>query len=1833
MTTQFFSFSFFRGDKMRVQVLNPKCFMLLFVTVLLTYGAQGISYGQVCEAGDILAPGESCTYPGTDAEFTVHNNGNGQFLFFSSGNSLNIRNTVINGQSYTLVANKLASGSWEIEAIADSTVPVTTNTVPTFTEDASTTRSIAENTSANVNIGNAVAATDPENDTLTYTLSGTDAASFDIESTTGQLKTKSALDYETKSTYTVTITVSDSNLTDTITVTINVTNIAETSTATTAVNIPDSNLRAKIETALGKASGDPISAAEMETLTSLTAQDASISNLTGLETATNLTTLKLGNNSISDISALTGLTKLTELQLWDNSISNISAVAGLTQLTRLYLWGNTITDISHVAGLTNLTHLRLGENSISNISAVAGLTNLIHLNVRENSVSNISAVAELTNLTELVIGNNTISDIAPVANLTKLVWLDMPNNSITDISAVTGLTNLIELYFEENSVSDLTPLVTNTGLGTNTEIDVRGNPLNYPSIYTHIPTLQARGAYVDFNNRTPTAPVKISGDTQQGSSGTALAQPFVVEVRDGDSTAFAGVPVTFAVTTGGGTLSATSTTTDANGRAESTLTLGNTAGTNTVRVSVQGASQTATFTAVATTTNTAPTFTEGASTTRTIAENTATGVNIGNAIAATDANNDTLTYTLGGTDASSFSIVSSSGQLQTQAALDYETKFSYSATVSVSDGNGGSDSITVTINVTDVNEQRADMTTYEVGDEIPLPSGFTTPRLILGAGRSLTADNGTYTCVSQNNCIIQNSQVTQGTIEVTTVAANTAPTFAEGTSTTRSVAENTAANINIGTAIGATDADNDTLTYTLSGTDAASFNINSSTGQLQTSAALDYEAKSTYTVTITVSDDSLTDTITVTINVTNVAETQTNTGVSNTGVCEVGDILAPGESCTYPGTDATFSVLDNGQAQWNIPDLPPLLQWINQTSISGSLSISTTINGETYHFVAEELSSGSWEIKEIGDSGTQQPDPPEQPQPPVTESDPPTLSASTAAPLTEATLHEGVVTLTLNDGTYEQSSFSIRNAITLSGIDGVTVGTFGVDRVSDTEATVELEFNGNISMDSTLTFTVESGAIADYDGDALTTQIPVTAVTESLAVSTTTPLAEATLDESVVTLTLNGRFYEQSSFSIRDAVTVSGINGVTVGTFDVDRVSDTQVTVELTFSGDFDTDATLTITVEAGAIAGYDGAAFTAQIPVTAGTESLAASTVAPLTEATLDESVVTFTLTGGIYEQSRFTIRNAITLSGVSGVTIGTFGVSRISDTEITVELVFNGNIDTDSTLTFTLAASAIANYDGSAFTAQIPVTAGTESLVASTETPLTEATLDENVITLTLTGRTYEQSSFSIRDAVTLSGIDGVTVGTFGIDRVSDTEVTVELTFAGDFDTDATLTFTVEAGAIAGYDGTAFTAQIPVTAGTESLAASTVAPLTEATLDESVVTLTLSGRVYEQSSFSIRDAVTVAGIDGVTVGTFDVDRVSDTEITVELTFDGTDFDTDATLTLTVEAGAIAGYDGAAFTAQLPVTAGMESLVASTAVPLTESTLDESIVMLTLNGGIYERSSFRIRDAVMLSGIAGVTVGTFGIDRVSDTEITVELEFDGNFQTDTYLTFTVDAEAIAGYNGPALTAEVSVTAGLEADANNDGVVSIDDLVLVASNYGKTGQNTADVNGDGVVNVDDLLTVTGALDNAAAAPVAQSQALEMFTAADVKLWLSHAQQLDLTDATTLRGILFLEQLLAVLIPRETILLPNYPNPFNPETWIPYRLAEDAFVTLTIYDGNGRVVRALDVGYQSAAFYETRSKAIYWDGRNEFGEGVASGVYFYHLSAGDFSATRKMLILK
>ena len=207
----------------------------------------------------------------------------------------------------------------------------------------------------------------------------------------------------------------------------------------------------------------------------------------------------------------------------------------------------------------------------------------------------------------------------------------------------------------------------------------------------------------------------------------------------------------------------------------------------------------------------------------------------------------------------------------------------------------------------------------------------------------------------------------------------------------------------------------------------------------------------------------------------------------------------------------------------------------------------------------------------------------------------------------------------------------------------------------------------------------------------------------------------------------------------------------------------------------------------------------------------------------------------------------------------------------------------------------------------------------------------------------------------------------------------------------------------------------------------------------------------------------------------------------------------------------------------------------------------------------------------------------------------------------------------------------------LLGDVNRDGVVNILDLVLVASSFAQPVPeegNPADVNEDGVVNVVDLVKVAGALGDDAAAPSAWSLDMDnTITREQVQQWLSEARQFNLTDATAQRGILYLEQLLAALTPKETALLPNYPNPFNPETWIPYQLAEAANVTLTIYAVDGTVVRRLALGHQPIGIYQGKSRAAYWDGRNKLGEPVASGVYFYTLAAGEFTATRKMLIRK
>ena len=315
----------------------------------------------------------------------------------------------------------------------------------------------------------------------------------------------------------------------------------------------------------------------------------------------------------------------------------------------------------------------------------------------------------------------------------------------------------------------------------------------------------------------------------------------------------------------------------------------------------------------------------------------------------------------------------------------------------------------------------------------------------------------------------------------------------------------------------------------------------------------------------------------------------------------------------------------------------------------------------------------------------------------------------------------------------------------------------------------------------------------------------------TIAASAETPLTEATLDGSIITLTLSGGRFVDRRWRIEDAISFSGIDGVTVDR--VERVSGTVATVELEFAGNIDIDATLTFTVEAGAIVEYNGNALTATLPVSAVEESLEVSTEVPLTEATLDGSTITVTLNGRRFDP--VSITSGVSVSGIEGVTFDWWDVERIGDTEMTIELKFAGNIDTNTPLTFTVEPGAIG-YTGNALTATLPVTAIEESLEASTEAPLSEATLHGSIITLTLTGRQFDWGY--IGRAVSVSGIERVTFEPWNVERVSDTVATVELEFAGNIDTDATLTLTVGTDAIVGGYDKPFTFQFPVTAVEES-------------------------------------------------------------------------------------------------------------------------------------------------------------------------------------------------------------------------------------------------------------------------------------------------------------------------------------------------------------------------------------------------------------------------------
>ena len=218
----------------------------------------------------------------------------------------------------------------------------------------------------------------------------------------------------------------------------------------------------------------------------------------------------------------------------------------------------------------------------------------------------------------------------------------------------------------------------------------------------------------------------------------------------------------------------------------------------------------------------------------------------------------------------------------------------------------------------------------------------------------------------------------------------------------------------------------------------------------------------------------------------------------------------------------------------------------------------------------------------------------------------------------------------------------------------------------------------------------------------------------------------------------------------------------------------------------------------------------------------------------------------------------------------------------------------------------------------------------------------------------------------------------------------------------------------------------------------------------------------------------------------------------------------------------------------------------------------------------------------------------------------------------------------------PEMQEQIPVPQTLPWDINNDGVVDIQDLILVSNSFDVEPSDypKVDVNEDGRVDIIDLLLVAAHFGESSnsAAPSTHTEVLPEHLNR-VSKWLTEARMADDGSHVFKQGIATLEHLIDTASARETALLPNYPNPFNPETWIPYDLAEDADVHIDIYNLKGESICQLLLGFQTAGTYRTQARAAYWDGRNSAGEPVASGIYMYTLHTEQVKATRKMVIRK
>ena len=948
----------------------------------------------------------------------------------------------------------------------------------------------------------------------------------------------------------------------------------------------------------------------------------------------------------------------------------------------------------------------------------------------------------------------------------------------------------------------------------------------------------------------------------------------------------------------------------------------------------------------------------------------------------------------------------------------------------------------------------------------------------------------------------------------------------------------------------------------------------------------------------------------------------------------------------------------------------------------------------------------------------------------------PTLTASVKAPLTELSLDGSVVTLTLNGGTYARSISDIRGAVTVSGIAGVTIPRHDLEKKSDTEITVELEFDGNIDADATLTFTVGADAIANYNGPALTARVSVTARSEEYIrgpwlwmiargsdiesdqlasvsngditenhvatqgvnegdtvgalqwtrgrIPLTPPVCKQTkvgiftvrscstdnINELVnaIGLSQNRDINHHSAYALINIFSPRDQNDVQMGVGSDDAVKVwlngeivhkelggyVRINGVTTWTGrstigiqdKFHTNLKAgnnLLLVKVSEFTGEWGMFFEIYLGDKDFTTALPGTT--PRQSAPLPDLVVEavqaepVTVAPGAEFKLYATLKN----SGTQESTATTLRYYRSTDDVISTEDTQLASAKRDP-----LAANDIIRRY---LNVTAPTTPGTYYYGVCVDNVTDESNTDNNcseAVSVTVTAPPMVTEN---EDVLTIFWID------FGSDKIQRANLDMAnldvsnvedlVTGFGDLVTGVRYRSGIALDVVGGkmYWTNTLTWNYTLEKYTNS-------KIQRANLDgsnvEDLVTEGLGrpygialdvagGKMYWVDDFigkiqranldgsNVEDLVTrtqgLRGPDGIAL-----DVVGGKMYWTESHWNST---LHKYTNSKIRCANLDGSNVKDLVTGLKIPDGIALDVAGGKMYWTDQDT-EKIQRANLDGSNVENLVTGLGSPI---GIALDVVGGKMYWTNFDSRKIQRANLDGSNIEDIVTGLdrpTGIAIAVSSLVNPT-TEEPTI---VKEDVNRDGVVDVQDLAYVGLQYGKTGTNAADVNGDKVVDVDDFILVAAAVDSAAAAaPAARAQVHSHFTKAQLQGWLTEARASGNTSRTYQRGIAVVEHLLALFAPVETALLANYPNPFNPETWIPYQLSKSADVRLTIYDIQGHVVRTLALGHQAAGQYQSRSRAAYWDGRNAVGEPVASGLYFYTLTAGDFSATRKMLIRK